>query len=182
MKRTLLTLMFLATFGMALAGPPVDYQLVCGTGEDAPLVGVASLVEDKLNVALIDGALEACIDGVYGVANGTTAFTVSTTLEDGVLTDVQVVFDEDPEYVPAMTYTEVPQVAVDGKLGAQQNREAARERATEARARAEERARGKHLDVPGDGGDGEEEEAEADGEDGDGPPAELPAPASRGRR
>ena len=187
MKRTLFTLMFLATFGMALAGPPVDYQLVCGTGEDAPLVGVASLVEDQLHVALIDGALEACIDGAYGVADGATVFTVSTTLEDGVVTDVQVAFDADPEYVPALTYIEVPQVAVEGKLGAQQNREAARERATEARARADERLGGPPMEVPRGGDDSEEEVVEADeaadgGKKGNGPPADLPAPANPGRR
>lgn len=191
MKRTLFTLMFLATFGMALAGPPVDVQIVCGTGEDASLVGVASLVEDQLHVALIDGALEACDEnlGVYGIADDATVFTVSYTLEDGVVTDVQVAFDADPAYEPTLTYAEVPEVAVLGKLGAQQNRAMARERATQAheqatqaRERAAEHAGGPNMDVPDDGADGEEEEVEADGEEGDGPPADLPAPATRGRR
>ncbi len=182
MKRTLFTLMFLATFGMALAGPPVDVQLVCGTDEDAALVGVASLVEDQLHVALIDGALEACTAGVYGVVDGATVFTVSYLLVDGVVDDVQVVFEEDSTYEPALTYGEVPEVAVEGKLGAQQNRAMARERATQARERAAEHAGGPNMDAPDDGGDGEEEEVEADGEDHDGPPADLPAPATRGRR
>lgn len=178
MKRTLFTLMFLATFGMAFAGPPVDVQLVCGTGEDPALVGVASLVEDQLHVALIDGALEECTEGVYGIADGATVFTVSYTLEDGVVTDVQVVFDADPAYAPTLSYAEVPQVAVEGKLGAQQNREAAFERATQARERAPEHAGGPSVDAPAD--DGEEDEAEADGEERGGPPADLPA--ARGRR
>ncbi len=180
MKRTLFPLMFLATFGMALAGPPVDYQLVCGTGEDASLVGVASLVEDELRVSLIEGALEACEDGVYGVLGGEAAFTVSFTVLDDEL-DLQVEFDADPDYVPALEYAELPAVAVAGKLGAQQNREAAFERAAQARERAAERRGGPPMDVPGDDGDGEEE-AEVDGEDGDGPPADLPAPAGHGRR
>jgi len=172
MKRTLITLMFLALFGMALAGPPVDVQLVCGEGEDAPLVGVASLVEDQLHVSLIDGALEACVDGVYGVADGETVFTLSYTVVDGAVTDVQVAFGADPEYLPTLTFAEVPEVAVEGKLGAQRNREAAFERATQAR----ERAGGPPMDVPGHGDD----EGLEDDEDEE--PVDLPAPASRGRR
>ncbi len=182
MKRVLLTLMCLTTFGMAVAGPPVDVQLVCGEGEDAPLVGVASLVEDQLHVALIEGALDACADGVYGVADDATVFTVSFVVVDGVLDDVQVVFVADPEFVPALTYAEVPEVAALGKLGAQQNRAMAHERATQARERAAEHAGGPIMNAPDDGADGEEEEVEAEGEEGDGPPADLPAPATRGRR
>ena len=180
MKRTLFTLMFLATFGMALAGPPVDVQLVCGEGEDAPLVGVASLVEDQLHVALIDGALEACVDGVYGVTGGATLFTVNYTLLDGIVDDVQVVFDEESTDVPSITFAEVPEVAVEGKLGAQQNREAASERATQARERATEHRGDPPVDEPAEDDSGEDDGEAA--EDGDGPPADLPAPARAGRR
>lgn len=179
MKRTLIITTFLVLFGMALAGPPADVQLLCGEGEDAFLVGVASLVEDQLRVALIDGALEACTDGVYGVADGATVFTVSTTVVEGVITDVQVAFDADPEYAPTLTYVELPEVAVQGKLGAQQNRDAAFHRAAEARARASEHAGGPPADVPGT--DEGEDEEETDAEHG-GPPADLSAPAAAGRR
>lgn len=180
MKRTLITLMLLTLFGMALAGPPVDVRLVCGEGEDAPLVGVASLVEDQLHVALIDGALEACTDGVYGVADGATVFAMSYTLVDGVLTDVDVAY-EDAAYAPTLTYAELPEVAVEGKLGAQQNREAAFERAAEARARAEERRGGPPADGDDEPSEDEDEGEEAEEEAG-GPPADLPAPAATGRR
>ncbi len=178
MKRTLMTTLFLTLFGMALAGPPVDVRLVCGEGEDAPLVGVASLVEDQLHVALIDGALEACTEGVYGVTDGATVFTLSYTLVDGAIADVDVAY-EDAAYEPTLTYAEVPEVAVEGKLGAQQNREAAFERAADARARAEERRGGPPAD--GDDEPSEDEAEEADEEAG-GPPADLPAPAAAGRR
>lgn len=189
MKRTLIITTFLAILGMALAGPPADFQLMCGEGEEATLVGVANLVEDQLKVALIDGALEACVDGVYGVADGATVFTMSYVLVDGALTDVQVVFEEDAAYAPALEYEEVPAVAVEGKLGAQQNRAEAFERAAETRARAEERRGGPPSDAPGEGdddGDDEEEDEEEEGEEGEDvgetPAEQLPAPAASGRR
>ena len=175
MKRTLITLMFLATFGVALAGPPVDYQLVCGEGEEAPLVGVASLVDDQLHVALIEGAIEECDDGVYGVLDGETLFTVSYFL-DGEADDVQVEF-YGTEYLPTLTYAEVPDVAVEGMLGAHRLRQAAFERAAQAREQASEHAGGPPIDVPA-GGDDREELAGDDPE----MPVDLPAPASRGRR
>ncbi len=175
MKRTLLTLMCSTLLGMAIAGPPADYQLVCGDDPSA-LVGVAMLVDGKLRVSLIDGALDACSDGVYGVSDGTTLFTVHFTLLDGVVDDVEVVFVEESAVVPSITYAELPQVAVEGKLRAQQNREAALERATQARERANELRGGPPMDVPGgddDDGDLEEDATESQ---------EDPAPASRGRR
>lgn len=185
MKRTLITATFLALFSMAFAGPPVDVQLTCGEGEDAPLVGVASLVEDQVHVALIDGALAACVDGVFAVADGATLFTVTYTVDpdSGAITDVQVAFD-DPDDLPELTYQEVPEVAVEGKLGAQQNRAAARERAAEARAHADERGDGPPAHARGGGDDEEEEEEDEDVEDeaSDGPPADPTGSAASGRR
>jgi hypothetical protein len=180
MKRTLITTLFLTLLGLALAAPPVDVRLVCGEGEDAPLIGVASLVEDQLHVALIDGALEACTEGVYGVADGATVFAMSYTLVDGELTDVDVAF-EDAAYAPTLTYAQLPEVAVEGKLGAQQNREAAFARAEDARARAEERRGGPPADGDDDPSEDEDVGEEAD-EGAGGPPADGPAPAAAGRR
>ena len=161
-------------FGMALAGPPADYQLVCGDDPDA-LVGVAMLVDDDLRVSLIDGALDACTEGVYGVSDGATLFTVHFTLLDGVVDDVEVVFVDEPTDAPSITYKELPEVAVEGKLRAQQNREAARERATQAHERADERRGGPPMDVPVGDDDGELEDDATESE-------EDPAPAARGRR
>jgi hypothetical protein len=169
MKRTLITLMSVAVFGMALAGPPVDVQLVCGEAEDAPIIGVASLVEDRLHLSVIDGALEACLDGVFGVADGTTVFTVAYTLEDGVASGVQVTFAEDEAYAPKLSYATVPEVAVEGMLGAQRNRAAAAERAAQARERAQEHAGEPPLDQPSDGD--QERDRERDQDCGDGEPA-----------
>jgi hypothetical protein len=175
MKRTLSTLMFLALIGMVLAGPPVDYQLVCGEGPDAPVVGVASLVEDGLRVAYVEGALETCVDGIFGVLDGERVFTLSVTPEGAVA----VAFD-DAAYAPELTYDEVPEVAVQGMLGAQQNRANARASAMEARERAS--GGGPPFDVPVGGGDGDDEQEDVEDEDGDGSPADVPAPTTRGRR
>jgi hypothetical protein len=183
MMRTFLSTVLLAAVGVAAAAMPVDYQLVCGEGEDAYLVGVASLVEDQLHVALIDGALETCVDGVTGVTADGLSFSVEYTVEDGVVVDLQVVFEDegDGAYAPNLTYEELPEVAVEGMLGAQQNRAEAQERAAEARENAEDNAEknaaenaGPPSDVPG-GGD-EEGEGEEEGEEPGGPPADLPAP------
>lgn len=154
MKRTLSSLMFLAVFGMALAGPPVDVPLVCGASEDAPVVGVASLVEDQLHLALIAGALEACTDGVYGVMDGATILTVSYAIEDGAVADVQVAIAADPEATPSLSYAEVPAVAVEGMLAAVRNREAAFGQAERVREPARAQAGGPvgdpPMDAPGD--------------------------------
>jgi hypothetical protein len=175
MKRTLLTLMCSTLFGMALAGPPADFQLVCGDDPDA-LVGVAMLVDDELRVSLIDGALDACTEGVYGVSDGATLFTVHFTLLDGVVDDVEVMFVEESAVVPSTSFAELPEVAIEGKLRAQQNREAALGRATQARERANERRGGPPMDVPvGDDDDGDLEDDATESE-------EDPAPAARGRR
>jgi hypothetical protein len=188
MKRTLITLMSMAVFGMALAGPPVDVQLVCGETEDAPIIGVASLVEDQLHLSVIDGALEACLDGVFGVADGATVFTVTPLLDEaGAITDVQVTFAEDEAYAPSLSYATVPEVAVEGMLGAQRNRAAAQERAAQARDQAHERAGEAPFGEPSDGDQDRDRDRDQDCDptcDGDGPsgpPADLPAPANPGR-
>lgn len=141
MKRCLISTMLLAVFGLALAGPPVDVPLVCGEAEDAPIVGVASLVEDQLHMALTAEALEACTEGVYGVVDGEPAFIVTYTLDNGVLANVQVAFTTDPAATPSVSYAIVPEVAVEGMLGAQRNRAAAFERSTQAREQAREQDR-----------------------------------------
>jgi hypothetical protein len=187
MKRILLGTLLLAAFGLALAGPPVDYQLYCVVEDvagDEP-IGVASLVDDQLHVALIDGALAECEGTVVGMAEGEPVFTVTvfTFDESGELTDFQVAFTEDETLQPSTNAEELPAVAIEGMLGAQQNRADAFRMAEEARARGEEHAGGPPIDVPGEGDDeeeGAEEEVEIESEE-DGPPMELPEPATRGR-
>ncbi len=192
MKRILLSTLFLAAFGLALAGPPVDYQLYCEvTDSETSMttfepVGVASEVEGERHVMLADGALAGCDDvegfvtvdgypqGIDPTAEGAVA-SFFLTFDD----TFTFVADEEPLF--ETTLDEVPQVAVDGKLGAMQNRAEAFQRAEAARTRAEERAGGPPMDVPGEGDDGEtEDDVEIEDEE-DGPPMELPEPAKRGR-
>jgi hypothetical protein len=163
MKRILLSTLFLAAFGLALAGPPVDYQLYCGVEGVLQPVGVASEVDGERQVMLVDGALDWCDstdDGdvvVYGFLLG------EEPVDEGEAFSIVFAFDADEETWgllvdvddPVTTIDEVPQVAVDGKLGAMQHRAEAFRMAEEARARAEEHAAG--------------------------PPMELPEPATRGR-
>ena len=188
MKRILLSTLFLAAFGLALAGPPVDYQLYCEVVvEEASTfvdVGVASEVEGQLHVALADGALAACVevDGLVTVVGyplgvepdpDEPVISLSLTFE---VTEDGFVFVPDEEPTFDTTVTEVPQVAVDGKLGAMENRAEAFQRAEEARARAEERAGGPPMDAPGEGDDEEtEDEVEIEDEE------DGPEPATRGR-
>lgn len=75
----------LSASGATKPGPPVDDRLVCGAGEDAPLVGRASLVEGELHVALIDGALAACEGVGFGVAGGEIVFQVTSFVVEGRL-------------------------------------------------------------------------------------------------
>jgi len=197
MKRILLGSLFFAAFGLALAGPPVDYQLYCEVTDDVTMemtfafIGVASEVEGQLHVALIDGALEACVvvDGAVTVAaypqgvdpatpdaEGSFALTFEV---DGTTGDWVFVPGVEPEF--ETTIEEVPQVAVEGMRGAQENRAEAFQRAEGARARAEEHAGGPPMDVPGRGDDDEaEDDAEIEVEEG-GPPVALPEPAAPGR-
>jgi len=182
MKRILLSTLFLAAFGLALAGPPVDYQLYCAVDNvvgDEP-IGVASLVDDQLHVALIDGAFTECIESggsVGGVIDGVIAFELTFDEEAGFLVEFSVT-EPDELYEPATTSVEeLPAVAIVGMLGAQQNRAEAFQRAEAGRAHAG----GPPMDVPAEGDEGDiEEEAATAGEDG-GPPMELPEPATRGR-
>lgn len=148
MQRILTATIFLLTLGLAFAQPPVDYTLLCeveveveGEVETALVVfGVASYVDDKLHVALDEGV--TCKEG-------------TETVEDETLT-VDVVFDtegeatvtlatdvEGAEDMSAVAQT-LPEEAIAGMVGAQKNRamaadhrEAAQQKADEARARGE---------------------------------------------
>ena len=183
MKRVLLGTLFLAAFGLALAGPPVDYELYCEVEGELQSVGVASEVDGARHVMLVDGALAGCdvVEGFVTVAGYPQG--IDPTAE-GAPASFFLTFDETFAFVPdeeplfETTLDEVPQVAVDGKLGAMQNRAEAFQRAEAARTRAEERAGGPPMDVPGKGDDGEtEDDVETEDEE-DGPPME---PATRGR-
>ncbi len=173
MKRTWISAAFLVLAGMALAQPPVDYELYCGEGDEAPLIGVASVTADHVHVALLAGA--TCDDIVVAPEAGFTVAIAADALGDATVT---VAFD-DPEVDAEVTVNQVPQVALDGMLGAHKLRAAAMERAAWGQARSEERSAGRPLDV-------DDAENEPEGEDA-GPPAEagrpadLPAGAGRGR-
>jgi len=161
MRKFLASTFVLALFAVAFAGPPIDYELFCG--EDGELIGVLSLTEGKVHVALV---AEVVCDGVDVFVSG----------PDGALEIALVVdWDADP---PAVTVTinevdadaddvdlvVVPQVAIDGMLNAQRLRAAAMEMRREAAERGA-------LDR--DRVSWDDEGAPGDGEPG-GPPADVP--------
>ena len=172
MKRLLLGILFLAAFGMALAGPPVDYQLYCEgdaiTGEPiGEPIGVLSVTEDAMHVALEEGA--ECANAVLFVVvpEGESVVTVAVldwTTDPPTVTETIETTEGEPETIDDIDLVEVPAVAIEGKLGAMQNRAEAFQRAEEARSRSEERAGGPPFDVPvgDDDLEGEEDEEDED--------------------
>ncbi len=169
MKRFLIGLLFLAAFGMALAQPPVDYQLSCEIEGELTVIGVVSIVEDNVRVAVLEGVM---CDAVLVTPEG-APFEATLELEEGVLV-VTLTFDDDyfddPESIE-WTLDEVPQEALDGMLRAQKNRAMAMELRDAAQERAQERGAGMRPDLP------EDDELEVDADDGPPDWLELPEPA-----
>jgi hypothetical protein len=115
--RILAALFALLLIGSAAAQPPVDYILLCG----AEVVGTASYVDDEFHVALLEGA-EECAGDVIAmsvVGDEVLAVTIAPT-DDGL--GLVVTFGDELEGVIADV---VPQPAIDGMVGAAENRAAA---------------------------------------------------------
>ena len=162
MKRFLIGLLFLAAFGMALAQPPVDYQLWCGE----EIIGVVSITEDNVHVAVLAEVTCDDPDGVV-VTPEEAPFEFEFT-DDGVRLD----FGDGVALVLAPdAYAAVPQEALDGMLRAQKNRAMAMELRDAAQERAQERGAGMRPDLP------EDDELEVDADDGPPEWLELPEPA-----
>ena len=174
MKRILIGLTFLAALGLAMAGPPVDYQIAClFEDEDAVVVGVASVVDGQLHLAL---HAELACDGEIAIVDGegTPLATLTWDEVDGWTIDEWL--DEETAAPELASVVEVPWVAIEGMLGAQRNRAAAMERRAFGQAQAVERGLGIRPDVLDDE-DEVEIEIEDEDEDDDGPPVVLPGPA-----
>lgn len=174
MRKLLASTFVLGLFAMAFAGPPIDYELTCG--ED--LIGVLSLTEGKLHVALVEGA--SCDDDLSVVAPDDAppiAVDVDWTAEPPTAT--ATVDDVAAEVVDLVV---VPEVAIDGMLDAQRLRAAAMEMRREAAERGEtDRDRDRSSwDDEGAPGDGEPGGPPADVPPGDGEPGGPPDDAPRG--
>ncbi len=150
MTRLLTATIFLITLGLAFAQPPVDYTLVCDVEGDTSVVGAASLVDGKLHVAL-DETVDASwtCDGTLRVEQD----------EDGTMT-VRIDFDASGKpMVTLETMAEgdvdlsgdaqtLPEEAIAGMVGAQENRAMAAGHRADAEAEtARERAEAAPEDV-----------------------------------
>ena len=160
MRKFLASTFVLTLFAMAFAGPPIDYQLTCGEGDEAILIGVLSLTEGKVHVALVAGA--ECADSTFELKPD-NALTVAIDWTQSPPTISVTIYGGDaaPEDVALVI---VPQVAIDGMANAQRLRAAAMEMRQEAYAKREAAREGRVEDV----GEGEEDDAPA------GPPADVP--------
>jgi len=125
--RLLAALVSLLIIGTAAAQPPVDATLLC----DGEVIGTASYVDGELHVALLVGA--TC-EGEQTVAQDGSTYTLERDEATGVVT-VTI-----GEWTAAAI--EVPQPALDGMVGATQNRAAAAAR----RGQGEETAAAKRAE------------------------------------
>jgi hypothetical protein len=138
MTRILIGLLFTAMLGAAFAGPPIDFEVVCGEDGEVPLVGVLSLVEGSAHLALLPDVV--CDDGFFVVAVGDSELAVELTWDADTET-WSIVVDGTPYEGDAVKVVTVPPEAIEGMLAAHRLRTAAFERAEANRERAQERAR-----------------------------------------
>lgn len=209
---SLFTLSLLA-LGLALAAPPVDYELTCVPDDveaDVVLLGVLSVTEDGVKVALVDGVTCEAPDAIVVSPEGAVTVAIDWTGEDGPVVTVSVFDDESGEYVEFVDGVDgeqvvdvVPLVAVEGMQGAHRNRAAAMERREagqeertvgleRARERAGERAQGRPFQDDPNGDLDEDVDEDLDDEDldedlddeleGSGEAGGPPADVTRGRR
>ena len=175
MRNILAAMLVLVLFAAAFAGPPVDYELNCGEGDGAILIGVLSLTEGKVHVALLEDF----------VCEGVDVVVVGPDLEPEVVVlvdldaepPVTVTIDAAPVPVEDVDLVVVPQVAIDGMLTAQRLRTAAMEMRREAAERGETDRDRIAWDDDGAPGDGEPGDPPVDVPPGDGPggpPDETP--------
>ncbi len=181
MRKILATMFVLALVAAAFAGPPIDYELNCETpGDPDPvqqLVGVLSVTEGGLHVALIEGAESfGCVldeGSVTLILEGEPTLTVAITWVDGQPV-VEVKQGDEPLRIDLVV---VPQVAIDGMLTAQRLRAAAMEMRREAAERGETDRDRTSWDDEGAPGSGEPGDPPVDVPPGDGPggpPDETP--------
>lgn len=178
MIRILIGLLFTAMLGAAFAAPPIDFEVVCGEAEEAPLVGVLSLTEGGAHLALLPDVV--CEDDLVVVAVGDTELDVALAW-DGDTQTWSIIVDEVSYGDGSVKVVVVPPEAVDGMLAAHRQRTAAFERAAANRERAQERAReeageldrDRDRDCEPDCGDGN---PDAPGPPDGLPPAENPDP------
>ena len=176
MRKFLASTFFLTLFAVAFAGPPIDYELYCVTEVEPEtvqqLIGVLSITEGGVHVALVEGAESfGCYaeGGEVGVGKliveGEPELTVEIEWIDGQ--PVVTVMDGEESLVDLVTVV-VPQVAIDGMLNAQRLRAAAMDRRQEAQAKREAAREGEY----GESGDREPS----------GPPEGVPPVEAPGRR
>jgi hypothetical protein len=160
MRRILAGTFVLALLAVAIAGPPIDYEIYCGEGGE--LIGVLSLTEGKVHAALVEGA-ECLGEVVVKGPDDAPEISVAVNWEPEPPTATAAVDEGEPEVVDLIV---VPEVAIDGMLNAQRLRTAAMEMRREAAERGE-------TDRDRDRSSWDDEGAPGDGEPG-GPPADVP--------
>lgn len=181
MHRLVPAMLFLLALGLALA-QPVDYQIMCVENDATSLVGVVVVTEDGVRAAFEEGW--DCADGTLEVqdAFGETVDGVSVDVDgDGVVT----LSGDDGGVIAEAEAHELPEVAIEGMNGAQQNRAMAAQRRAAGQERAE-RARngetGRPDDLPEPPGPPEKPEApEHLPEPPEMPEVPGPTPAAHGR-
>jgi hypothetical protein len=131
MRKILAGTFVLALLAVALAGPPIDYELTCG--EDGELIGVLSLTEGKVHVALVEDA-KCDVTLVVKGPDDAPAISVAVNWDAEPPTAMAAVDEVDVEVVDLIV---VPEVAIDGMLTAQRLRTAAMEMRREAAERGE---------------------------------------------
>ncbi|MFO8150691.1 MAG: hypothetical protein R6T93_10360 [Trueperaceae bacterium] len=161
MRKLLASTFVLALLAVAIAAPPIDYDLTCGD----ELIGVLSLTEGKVHVALVEGA--SCAGGAI-LVEGPEVPAVSVEVDDWdaepLVIHVTIGVDDDAVEADDVDLVMVPEVAIDGMLDAQRLRAAAMEMRREAAERGEtdrDRIAWDDEGAPGDGEPG-------------GPPADAP--------
>lgn len=137
MQRFVASVAFLLVLGVAAAQPPEDYTLLC----EGEVIGTASYVDGELHASVVEGV--ACDSYLSVEQNGDLIVTLESSEEDG--TTVTITSAEDGSL--SAEAEELPQVAIDGKATAQENRaeatanaDAAAEAGAEAAADVEETA------------------------------------------
>jgi len=173
MRKFLASTFVLALFAVAFAGPPIDYELFCETEVDPvpvqQLIGVLSLTEGGVHVALVEGA--SCAEGdivVIGPDSASVVVEVEAWDAEPLVVTVTI-FDGDVAVeADVVNLVVVPQVAVDGMLDAHRLRAAAMLLRDEAAARRDA-ARAGEYDA-------------FDDREASGPPAGVPPVAPPGGR
>lgn len=175
----LITLCLIAVGAALAAATPIDYSLVCATDSEdmtnAEVIGVATEVDGRLHVRLVDGWLcDAPSSVVLAIAlhDASVVFDVTVDERDGVVT---LTFSNDGAEGLSSEAMPLPLAAIDGMANAHALRTAAfenRTRGAETSAAAREAAGA--AGRPAIGLEDDDEEVD------EGQPA-LPVPPAGGR-